>query len=450
MSIETLRIPQLGEGLHEAMLVEYLCQPGTWVKRDQPIYVLETDKATTEVESPVEGRLVAWLVEPGQTLPIGFEIGQIESTLSADSRTTSMASGPESAIEAEIRELSEELKPAKELATERDSQSTYRVDAVEVESAAHALKGPHRRRRTDGVKVPPRTLRHLRALGVTEQLDRIPSRSGKLMPEDVDRYLATGQETSSVPRRTDSLPSAYKPENRPTAPASEVPLQSTGWYDEHPMPKDQLVLNYRLLRGLQQVVPATAIVEVDWTRISEARAASKSQGGPTGFLMMLWCVARSLAAFPALRSTLVRDGRVIRTFKHVDLGIAVALPDDRLVTAVVPQADALTQAQFWAAAADRIALARSGRDQASDRVTFTVSNVGTFGLQAGVPVVVPPAVATMALGEVQARPIPDGDSWRFQQRATLGLTFDHRMLNGLGAGRFLADLGKRIAEFTLE
>lgn len=449
MSIETLRIPQLGEGLHEAMLVEYLCQPGSWVKRDQPIYVLETDKATTEVESPVEGRLVAWLVEPGQTLPIGFEIGRIESEVPTSVSDQRELAAPEAAIEAEVRGLAEEVSPRAELRAEVDDQRRFRVDVGNT-SAVQGLKGPHRRRREDGVKVPPRTLRHLRSLGVTEQLDRIPSRNGKLMPEDVDRYLATGQDVSSAPRRTDSLPSAYKPEVRPVQPVSESPLQSTGWYDEHPVPKDQLVLNYRLLRGLQQVVPATAIVEVDWTRIAAARAASKAQGGPTGFLMMLWCVAQSLASFPALRSTLVRDGRVMRTFKHVDLGIAVALPDDRLVTAVVPQADTLSQSQFWAAAADRIALARSGRDQANDRVTFTVSNVGTFGLQAGVPVVVPPAVATMALGEVQPRPIPDGDSWRFQQRATIGLTFDHRILNGLGAGRFLADLGKRISEFTLQ
>ena len=483
MSIQTLCIPQLGEGLHEALLVEYLCEAGARVRRDQPIYVMETDKATTEVESPYDGVLIGWLVEPGQVLPIGFEIGRIEATIAVEVSASSGTHGSESSERGETSErgeaarsvnataehqaevtfeaLAEALEEAEEAEVETDRR--FRIDARHSESGRTA-PAPHRRRRSDGVLVPPRTRRHLRELGLAEQFDSIPARGPKLMPDDVDRFVTSRQDASNEPLDPSAGDSASDPLVPSTvAPADmtakgdspvgllpELAPKSTGWYDEAAVPKGQLTLNYRLLRGLQQVVPATAIAECDWTRIGLARQATRDQGGPTGFLMMLWCVARSLAEHAPLRSTLVRDGRILRTYRNVDLGVAVALPDDRLVTAVIPQADTLSQADFWRVAADRIGQARTGRDQANDRVTFTVSNVGTFGLQLGVPVVVPPAVATLALGEVQPRPVPCGDGWRFESRASLALTFDHRVLNGLGAGRFLADLRRRIAEFSLD
>ncbi|MEE2825916.1 MAG: biotin/lipoyl-containing protein, partial [Planctomycetota bacterium] len=78
MPIISVRIPQLGEGLHEALLVDFLKRPGDSVKRDEPIYVMETDKATTDVESPYEGTLVEWTVETGSVLEIGTEIAKME------------------------------------------------------------------------------------------------------------------------------------------------------------------------------------------------------------------------------------------------------------------------------------------------------------------------------------------------------------------------------------
>ena len=78
MPIISVRIPQLGEGLQEALLVDLLKQPGDEIKRDEPIYTMETDKATTDVESPYDGKLVEWLVETGTVLSIGTEIAKME------------------------------------------------------------------------------------------------------------------------------------------------------------------------------------------------------------------------------------------------------------------------------------------------------------------------------------------------------------------------------------
>ena len=78
MPVISVRIPQLGEGLQEALLVDLLKQPGDTISRDEPIYTMETDKATTDVESPYDGKLIEWLVEPGTVLSIGHEIAKME------------------------------------------------------------------------------------------------------------------------------------------------------------------------------------------------------------------------------------------------------------------------------------------------------------------------------------------------------------------------------------
>ena len=92
MPVISVRIPQLGEGLQEALLVEFLKKPGDQIKRDDPIYVMETDKATTDVESPYDGTLVEWTVETASVLEIGAEIGKMEAAEGVDERAA--AHGP--------------------------------------------------------------------------------------------------------------------------------------------------------------------------------------------------------------------------------------------------------------------------------------------------------------------------------------------------------------------
>ena len=436
MPTEIIRIPQLGEGLHEALLVEYLRQPGETVKRDEPLYVMETDKATTEVESSFEGTILEWLVEPGVVLEIGTEIGRVE-TVVADEKHEEVSTGSAVTQSSESEASENNLTIAAVEQTDDEDASDQPLRRLDSGHALGGLRGPIRRERGgDAVKIPPRTRKHLQALGLLDRVDEIPSASGKLMPEDVDRYVA-------------ALGGDLPPDESELA--RSVPFSSKSReskFTEQAIPRRQLTLNYRLQRGLHQVVPATAVIEVNWSGLASAREENRGANGPTGFMMMLWCVTKSLARFPKFRSTLVNDGRVLRTFDHIHLGIAVALPDDSLVTAVVPDADLKSPEEFWSTAAERIAAAKEGHDQADENVTFTVSNIGTFGLDMGLPVVVPPAVATMGLGKVSPKAVPDGAGFRFEPTATLALTFDHRIVNGLGAGQFLADLKDEVDGFT--
>ena len=131
------------------------------------------------------------------------------------------------------------------------------------------------------------------------------------------------------------------------------------------------------------------------------------------------------------------------------LGIAVGLPGDELVTAVVPEANLLSMDEYLVKAAEQIELARNGQDQADSSVTFSVSNIGSTGIRWGIPAIVLPAVATLVVGEIYEQPVREGDGFRFQKSVDLVLSFDHRLLNGVGAAGFMKDLQERLESFEL-
>ena len=177
MPVISVRIPQLGEGLQEARLVEFLKRPGEIIKRDDPIYVMETDKAVSEVESPYDGKLVEWVAEPNSVLPIGSEIAKME-----------VAEG--------VEEIAAGHGPP--------SHDAHR-SAVSLPSAPAATAAPRDRSGSNGhcvrpsqIPIPPRTRKYLREKGLLDKADQIPAAGKKLMPEDVDRYLENPQEALRI------------------------------------------------------------------------------------------------------------------------------------------------------------------------------------------------------------------------------------------------------------
>lgn len=405
MPIVSIRIPQMGEGLQEALLVQFHKQPGDTVRRDEAIYVMETDKATTDVESPYAGRLVEWLVKEGTVLPIGTQVAtmEVQDSVSDTPTPSHLGTGHSSTGHSSL---------GKEVA-----QSAQGLDLDLGEDSANS---------SGSISIPPRTRKLLKEKGLLDIAASIPRRGNKLMPEDVERYMESQTQSASSP---------------------EVPHDL---YDEAPVSKQQITLNYRLHRSVQTTVPVTLVCEIDWTALHSARRQIKeSSGKQTGFAMMLWCVVQALAKHPRFRTSLVGDSTVYRTYRQVNLGVAVALPEDSLVTAAIHGAEQMTRDVFFQTLAQKIELARQGVDQADPSITMSVSNIGTASMRLGIPAIVSPAVATLALGEVFDAPVPKGDGFAFQKRALLTLAFDHRIINGVGAAAFMNDLKDLIQRFEL-
>ena len=388
MPVISVRIPQLGEGLQEALLVDFLKQPGDEIKRDDPIYVMETDKATTDVESPYAGKLVEWTVEKGSVLEIGSEIGRME-----------VAEG--------VKEMPAGHGPA-------DSKPEPAAAAA---ASASSGKKPVR---SGKIQIPPKTRKYLKEHGLMDVADQIPATGSKLMPADVDAYLA-----------------------------SQGAAASSDQYDVVALPMSQITLNYRLIRGTQVCVPVTVMNELDWSSVQSTREKVRASGGPTGFAMACWCVVQALKKHDKFRSVMSADGKSLKVFKRVNLGVAVALPGDEMVTAVVRDADEMDADSFYKALAAQIETARDGKDQADEATTLTVSNIGKAGMRIGVPAIVAPAVATLAMGEMYQQPVPDGDSFKFRPCITATLSFDHRIANGVGAANFMNDVKSEIESFSI-
>ncbi len=404
MPVISVRIPQLGEGLQEALLVRFLREPGDQVKRDEPIYEMETDKATTEVECPYDGTLVEWTAEPGSVLEIGHEVAKME-----------VAEG--------VKEMPAGHGPAEETQGEPAPETAAAPKPNSAESTAEEKTSDRPK-----VAIPPRTRKYLKDKGLLDVSHLIPVSGKKMMPEDVDRYIEHGG--------SGDIQKVEVPQDDP--------------FEESQLSQSQLKLNYRLVRGSQACVPVTLMTEVSWQKIYDARQQVKANGGSeTGFSMMLWCVAETLKDHAKFRSSLAADGKTLRTFNHVNLGIAVALAGDALLTAVVKKADTMNRSEFFGAVSAQVEKARDGNDQADAATTISISNIGIAGMRWGIPAIVSPAVATLAVGEIFDHPVPDGDSFKFEKRAQLTLSFDHRVINGIGAAEFMSSVRKSIEEFTI-
>ena len=216
-----------------------------------------------------------------------------------------------------------------------------------------------------------------------------------------------------------------------------------------PVAKTQIKLNYRLTKAAQNCVPVTLVADWPWENIEATRNRVRDSGGPTSFAMLCRCIAKSVAKHDSFRSSLTADGRAYKVFKHVNLGIAVGIGNDELVTAVIKNADQLTSDEFFAAYRKQVELAKQGTDQADEATTVMVSNIGNMGMRIGVPAIVAPAVATLAIGTPVSQPVPDGDSFRFERQICATMAFDHRMANGVGAANFMNDVKQQIEAFSL-
>lgn len=483
MAVVPVRIPQIGEGLQEARVVAFLKQPGDFVKRDEPIYQMETDKAVMDVESPFEGTIVKWLGTVDQVMPIGAEIGEMEVSSGAETdklespdKFGQSSQTGESLIALTIPQIGEGLQEARLVATLKNpGDSVKRDEAIyqmETDKAVMDVESPYEGVLTEWLvqvdtvvpigaeiarmkvmgevsaapahhqapvsvaasgalsaatpqgagprrlDVPPRTRAYAKEKGLSEaELANIPASGSKLMPADIDAFLTGG--AASVPTAR---------------------VSSSGWrHSERELTSAQRLLSSRLVRGSQLVVPGTITVATVWEAIETARANVKASGGdfqPSAFTMFAYAVVQALKDHSGFRSTLVGDSSV-RTYDHVHLGIAVALPGDQLVLAVVDEADKLTWPEFAAKSREQIQLARDGKDQAHEAVTISLTNMQSFGLRDAVPVVVPPSVATIFLGEPYNGLDQSGSDLKLRRFVNLAMTFDHRLINGVGASEFL-------------
>jgi len=387
-------MPQMGVSVAEGTIVEWKKQVGDAIAADETICEISTDKIDTEVPAPVNGTVAEILVDVGTTVTVGTVLARIE-----------VAGGAVAA-------------PAEPDAPEA-------VAEVAPEPAAAPTNG-------NGARAPrgrfsPVVLRIAAQHDV--DLDHVEGtgRGGRVRKQDVLAYIETRDAGPEPPLHIES---PYKPDAVPVGAGLSRMRRQIG---EH------------MKRSLEVAATCTTWTEADVTRVETARR----ELGLTALPIVARCTVEALREFPALNATL--DGEAYAQHADVNLGIAVSLGDDGLIVPVIHRAQELAPEGLSARIKDLAKRARA-KQLVPDEVrggTFTITNPGQYGSIMATPVINQPQVAILDLEAVVKRPVvvtdADGnDSIAIRSMTILGLSWDHRALDGVLAAQFLAALKRRL------
>jgi 2-oxoglutarate dehydrogenase dihydrolipoamide succinyltransferase (E2 component) len=427
-------MPQMGVSVAEGTIVEWKKRVGDWVESDETICEISTDKVDTEIPSPASGRLVKILVEENETVDVGTPLAELD---------TSARPGEPHADEHPEEEKSEAKAPKKVEAAEAVPDRSHVVSPVVQRIAAeHGID-----------------LAKVEGTGV----------GGRVKKKDVLAYIEShgdGAEKAEPAERPLHLESPYQAEaekaaaGEKPAPAEKPPPprepQPVGGERREPMSIMRKRIAEHMVRSRQTAAHCTTVIEVDMSRVAEQRAKLKESFAARGVpLTYLAFVARATVAAlqeqPELNASL--DGEEIVYHDDVNLGIAVAL-EGGLIVPVIRRAQRLSLEGVAAEIADLSTRARS-KQLTPDEVqggTFTITNPGQFGTILATPIINQPQVAILDLEAVVKRPVvieADGaDSIAIRPTTNLCLSFDHRVLDGAQAARFLAQIKARLERLT--
>jgi pyruvate/2-oxoglutarate dehydrogenase complex dihydrolipoamide acyltransferase (E2) component len=440
-------MPQMGVSVSEGTIVEWRKQVGDWVEYEEAIVDISTDKIDTEVPSPAAGRVVEIVVEMGTTVDVGTVLAR----------------------------LATDAKPGQAHASEQNgAPPTSEAAAATGETPVQATATPSPE---PGTATPDEAPRAPRAAGARRyspvvqrvaaehdvDLDQVQGtgREGRVRKQDVLAYIesAGGGGAPEVAEPPLHIESPYRPDPpAPTpatpappvaaAPASAPPAAPTGAYQPPaaaPLSRMRKLVGEHMKRSLETAATCTTWIEADMSRVERAR----KQAGLTALPFVARATIDALREYPALNAWLEGDQHTVHT--DVNLGIAVSLGDDGLIVPVIQSAQDLS-AEGLSKRIKELARAARSRQLRPDDVqggTFTITNPGQFGSVMATPVINQPQVAILDLEAVIKRPVvvtdEDGnDSIAIRPMTVLGLSWDHRALDGALAAQFLAAVKRRL------
>jgi 2-oxoglutarate dehydrogenase E2 component (dihydrolipoamide succinyltransferase) len=412
-------MPQLGETVAEGTVSRWLLDEGATVTAEEPLLEVSTDKVDTEVVAPVGGVLLRILVPEGETVPVGAVLAQLDSS--------GRSAAPAPAADTDL--------------TEPGPASPQHAAAVT------SLPGDRGHRHLDS----PRVRRLARDRGVDLAAVRRSGLHGRATVSDVLAAGLPAPSPSSSPRKTAAtvgVPAPMRP-----APAV-VPPTVDGRTE--PLSRRRRVIAERMHRSLLETAQLTTVVEVDLSDVvrlrDKVKAAFRARHGAS--LSVLAFVAeaavRTLDEHPIIQAVLDLEAGTVTYPSSTGLGIAVDT-EEGLVVPVIRQANDLTVGALARRVADLAARARDGSATADDFAggTFTITNTGSRGALFDTPILNAPQSAILGLGAVVRRPVAlqgqYGDELiTVRSMAYLSLTYDHRLIDGADAARFLSAVKERL------
>jgi pyruvate dehydrogenase E2 component (dihydrolipoamide acetyltransferase) len=458
-------MPSLGHTMEKGKVIEWLKQEGDTLSKGEPLVVIETDKVVTEVESPADGVLLKIAVGAEEERPIGA----ILALLSAPGERLS---------EAEIRQLLGGDIGSPAAATPAVTAAVTPAPAVPARAAGERFKiSPVARKLAEERGIDPATLQGTGpggritkedVLRVSAAVPAVPApvvaaaAGERLVISPVARKLAEeygidaatvtgtgpgGRITKDDILRVVAAPAPLAPPAVPgVPPAAATPSsQRLGVRQTIPLRGIRGRVAERMSLSWNSIPRVTEVMHVDMSATVAFREAMLGQWEQQYGLrvslndMITKAVAVALSRHPRLNATLVEHE--VRVHDTINIGVAVNL-DEGLVVPVILHTDRKDLGQIARESRSLAEKARAGRlqlDDVSDG-TFTITNLGTTGIELFTPIINPPQVAILGVGMVQRRPVVVGDALAIRPSVYFSLVFDHRALDGVPAAHFLQDL----------
>ena len=429
-------MPQMGESIAEGTVSRWLKKIGDSVKRDEALFEISTDKVDAEIPSPSAGILVEILVGEGQTVAVQTVVARLESDVNAAIPAAPAPAPSAPAVSAPPAE------PGAPVA--RVTQEPQTVAAMPMVTPPAAPAGSLEERLL--TKSSPLVRKMAAEQGV--DLARVSGSgiAGRVTRKDLEAFLA----------QRPAAPAVGASMHAPAGVESHGPMP-TAWPGDtvEPMSKMRKATAEHMVIARRSAAHVTTFFEIDLTRVARIRGAMRrdfeAQSGQklTYLPFILQAVCMQLKRHPVLNAAVAGTDVIYR--KAINLGLAVALEPSGLIVPVIKHADELSLTGLSRGANDLAGRARSRKLSPAELqdATFTITNPGTFGSLFGTPIIPVGTTAILCLGAIEKRPKvvtgPDGeDTIAIRTCAYFALSFDHRVVDGADADRFMVDLKKTL------
>ena len=428
-------MPQMGESIAEGTVSRWLKKVGDTVKRDEPIFEISTDKVDAEIPSPSAGVLMEILVGDGLTVAVNTVVARLETDAAAAAAAPLPV--PTEAPAASAPASASAVAPSLAVAA-RAAAAAPAAPAGSLEDRLRTKSSPLVRKiaAEHGVEIAA-----LSGSGI----------AGRVTRKDLEAFLAARPVAGAAPQ-----PAAGASMYAPSGPEQHGPMP-TPWAGDvvEPMSKIRRLTSDHMSMARKVAAHVTSFFEIDLTRVARIRHAMRrdfeAQSGQklTYLPFILQAVTQQLKRHPVLNAAVAGTDVIYR--KQINLGIAVALEPTGLIVPVLKRADELSLTGLTRGVNDLAARARGKKLSPSDvqDATFTITNPGVFGSLFGTPIIPVGTTAILGLGAIEKRPKvitgPDGeDTIAIRTCAYFSLSFDHKVVDGADADRFMADLKKAL------
>ena len=443
MATFEIKMPKLGESITEGTIISWSVKVGDTVEEDDVLFEVSTAKVSTEIPSPVEGKVKQLLFNEGDTVAVGTVVAILEIE----------GEGEDNGAQPETSEATQPKEQVTAPASEELSKNSQEEDRW----------------------YSPVVLQLAKTAGVSQdELDHIPGTGylGRLSKKDIQTYIdhknkgtempkpkqapvsSMQQTATSTPTITVAPPTA--PSMPMTAATPSAPLAQGDEVRE--MDRVRKIIADHMVLSKKVSPPVTSVIEVDVTRLVNWRKKVKDQFFKQEGINLTYmpaiteATAKALKAYPLVNSSV--DGYNIILKKPINIGIAVSLNDGNLIVPVIHDADKLNLSGL-ASQIDTLAAKARENKLAPDSIqggTFTITNFGTFKSLFGTPIINQPQVAILAVGYIEKKPAvvetPEGDTIAIRHKMYLSLSYDHRIVDGALAGAFLRSIADELENWN--